>query len=136
MCAQLSWGHGRFWDGIRRLLDRKQIWPTHSAHHVLAPIPPLIATALISLTNPVGALTNSDFESVALITGTALLASHVPLHHATLWCASDNTPAVSWSPKALHPPTPPMLFSSACSSKPAAEEPLAYDLHLFPVPLM
>ncbi len=120
---------GGFWIGNKfgQLIQPIMFW-----HR----FPPLIATALISLTNPVGALTNSDFELVALVTGTALLASHVPLHHATLWCASDNTPAVSWSPKALHPPTPPMLFSSACSSIPAAEEPLAYDLRLFPVPLM
>lgn len=58
--------------------------------------PPSIATTLISLTKPTGTLTNSDFELAALVTGATMLASHIPLHHATLWCASDNTPAISW----------------------------------------
>ncbi len=61
--------------------------------------PTFIQRQLITAANPSGTLTNSDFELTALIAGAVILASIQPLNHATIWCASDNTPAISWCTK-------------------------------------
>jgi hypothetical protein len=61
--------------------------------------PSHIRQQLVTVQNPQGRLTNSDFELAALIMGAATLGSATPLQHAHLWCASDNTPAVAWCQK-------------------------------------
>jgi hypothetical protein len=82
------------------------IWlPTTSAPTTDQPIawrlflPPFLQRDLLSAANPTGRLTNNDFELSALIIGAGLLASVTPLHHNTLYCASDNVSAVSWCSK-------------------------------------
>jgi len=61
--------------------------------------PPSIQQQLVSAKNPTGTLTNSDLELAAIILGTATLAEHTNMQHDSLWCGSDNAPAVSWSQK-------------------------------------
>ncbi len=63
------------------------------------PFPPNIQAQLVSHSNPMGHITNSDLELSALVAGAATLANTAPTHHALLLCTSDNTPAVSWCGK-------------------------------------
>jgi len=58
--------------------------------------PPHIQQKLVSAANPTGSLTNSDFELAAIVLGTATLAENTSMQHDSIWCGSDNTPAVSW----------------------------------------
>jgi hypothetical protein len=78
------------------------------------PFPHDIAATLISASNPTGSLTNSDFELAALVAGAAILATHVPLHHATLWCASITPQSSIGATKDQHPPIRPMPSSLGC----------------------
>jgi hypothetical protein len=60
------------------------------------PFTPEIQSHLVTDSNPSGNITNSDLELAALVYGAALLRTTFTKSHATLQCASDNIPAVSW----------------------------------------
>jgi hypothetical protein len=74
------------------------------------PFPHAIQHQLVSTSNPLGRITNSDLEMAALIAGTATLATIAPTKHALLLCASDNTPAVSWCSKGSTSAVAPSAF--------------------------
>jgi len=63
------------------------------------PFPTSVSSLLVSTTNKTGTLSNSDFELAAIIAGTAVLQANANTTAATLYIASDNTPAVSWCTK-------------------------------------
>lgn len=63
-----------------------------------APFPPSIQAALVSFTNPVGSISNSDLEVMALVTGANMVALQPNATTLTrLLCAIDKTPALAWS---------------------------------------
>ncbi len=66
------------------------IWRAH--------FPPAVQAALVSFTNPGGALSNSDLELAALVTGANMVTPR-PTGEAParLLCAVDNTPTLAWS---------------------------------------
>jgi len=74
------------------------------------PFPRDIQANLVTAHNPTGTLTNSDLELAALITGAAVLRSTYPGPHASLLCASNNFPAVSWLQKGSTSSTAPRAF--------------------------
>jgi len=61
--------------------------------------PNSIRRAMVSTNNPLGTLTNSDFELAALVLGAAILPTIAPTPHYCAYAASDNTPAVAWCNK-------------------------------------
>ena len=62
------------------------------------PWPADITTELVSLTNPIDTITNSDLELLTLILQEATLRKAVPkARMAAPRSVSDNTPNVSWS---------------------------------------
>ena len=59
-----------------------------------------ITAAVISESNPTGALTNSDLEMAAVVLHLSTLESVVPtLRHRHVFVHSDNTPSVAWVTK-------------------------------------
>jgi len=63
------------------------------------PFPQHIKNRLVSASNPSGTITNSDMELAALITGAAILRDIYPGPHTAVYCASDNSAAVTWLKK-------------------------------------
>ncbi|KAI2494663.1 adenylate kinase [Fragilaria crotonensis] len=60
---------------------------------------PLVAGALITSDNPRGSLSISDLELAGMIAHKDALASTHDIRERTIWVASDNRAAVSWSTK-------------------------------------
>jgi hypothetical protein len=59
-----------------------------------------ITAAVISESNPTGALTNSDLEMVAVVLQFNVLEALVPsMHHKLIQIHSNNTPSVAWLTK-------------------------------------
>jgi hypothetical protein len=62
--------------------------------------PPDITAAVVSESNPTGALTNSDLEMAAVVLHLNVLEPLVPsMHHKSMQIHSDNTPSVAWLTK-------------------------------------
>jgi hypothetical protein len=60
-----------------------------------------VQRALITSDNPQGTLSISDLELMALIAHKDVLAQHHPVAERTMWMATDNRAALSWSTKGL-----------------------------------
>ncbi|KAI2511562.1 adenylate kinase [Fragilaria crotonensis] len=59
-----------------------------------------ITAAVVSESNPTGALTNSDLEMAAVVLQLNVLEPLVPsMHHKSMQIHSDNTPSVAWLTK-------------------------------------
>lgn len=58
-----------------------------------------VQRALITSDNPHGTLSISDLELMALIAHKDVLAQHHPVAERTMWLATDNRAALSWSTK-------------------------------------
>jgi hypothetical protein len=80
------------------------------------PFPDMIQNELVTPANPIGRLTNSDLELVALIVGATLASTTSPRPHPEVLIASDNTAAIAWTTKG----------STSCNTAPA------YLLHHLP----
>ena len=61
--------------------------------------PQRVRTALVTYENPTSALSISDLELTALLAHKDVLAQHQPVAERTLWMATDNRAALSWSTK-------------------------------------
>jgi hypothetical protein len=89
------------------------------------PFPPDLAARLVSAANPTGDLTNSHFELAALVTGSAVLTQHITTLHASLWCGSDNTPAIHWCQKGSTSSTRPTVHLLRWMAQIARDAPLS-----------
>jgi hypothetical protein len=74
-------------------------WIPTTLHTAPPPPPSHIAQQLASTTNPTGAVTNSDLELAALVTGSAIAATFPTPIRPRLHCAVDNTPTLAWANK-------------------------------------
>ncbi|KAI2499906.1 hypothetical protein MHU86_14576 [Fragilaria crotonensis] len=61
--------------------------------------PPHVVAALITSDNPHGSLSISDLELAGVIAHKEVLATHRDIAERTIWIASDNRAAISWSNK-------------------------------------
>ncbi|KAI2503277.1 adenylate kinase [Fragilaria crotonensis] len=61
--------------------------------------PPRIASSLITATNKTGSVSISDLELAGTIAHKDVLARHRNVAERTIWVASDNRAAISWSAK-------------------------------------
>ena len=64
-----------------------------------APFPKEIQQAIVSSSNPLGDISNSDLELCGTIAHAGILVSTVPVLHLTTCNLSDNTPAIAWRTK-------------------------------------
>jgi hypothetical protein len=64
-----------------------------------APFSPAIQGALVTSDNPNGTLSISDLELTAMIAHKEVLATSRPIAERTIWMATDNRAAMSWSHK-------------------------------------
>ena len=64
-----------------------------------APFPPHIVNALVSYTNPLGTITNSDLELAGTIAHHDVLAHQADIRELTIHNLHDNTPAMFWQRK-------------------------------------
>ena len=63
------------------------------------PFPSRVAADLVTTAHPRGSISISDLELTALIAHKDILARSTDVRERTLWLASDNRAAVSWSQK-------------------------------------
>ena len=63
------------------------------------PFPAFISQALVTSDNPRGSLSISDLELAAIVAHGNIIAQTRDVRERTLWVASDNRAAVSWSTK-------------------------------------
>ncbi len=64
-----------------------------------SPFPRDVRESMVTFANPKGALSISDFVLAALIAHKDVLAAHTSLAEHTIWMATDNRAALSWSHK-------------------------------------
>ncbi len=76
-----------------------------SSRHPMAPVvwrqrfPTAVVHAMVTFDNPRGSISISDLELTALIAHKDVLAQRLPVAENTLWMATDNRAALSWSEK-------------------------------------
>jgi hypothetical protein len=63
------------------------------------PFAPTVAAALVTADNPAGSISISDLELSAMIAHKDVLAHATAINERTLWLATDNRAALSWSDK-------------------------------------
>ena len=63
------------------------------------PFAPHLSKSLVTSHNRAGTISISDLELAGIIAHKAIAAAHVDTRERTLWIASDNRAAVSWSTK-------------------------------------
>jgi hypothetical protein len=64
-----------------------------------SPFPAIVTDALVADHNPKGTLSISDFELAAIVAHVDIIARARDIRERTIWIASDNRAAVSWSNK-------------------------------------
>ncbi len=110
-CDASAFGTGGVWfsgtSSVRETVWRLQ-WP------------PDITAAVVSESNPTGALTNSDLEMAAVVLHLNVIEPLVPsMHHKSMQIHSDNTPSVAWltkmATKTANPDCQQMLHSTPVS---------------------
>ena len=73
--------------------------PTHSPILWRQRFPSTVTSALVTATNPRGPISISDLELTAMIAHKDVLTAQHDMAEHTLWMATDNVAAVSWSNK-------------------------------------
>jgi hypothetical protein len=63
------------------------------------PFPPPVGQALVTASNPRGAVSISDLELTAMLAHKDMLARHADIRERTIWMVTDNRAALSWSDK-------------------------------------
>jgi hypothetical protein len=90
-CDACQWGMGGVWFSTTGNPHTPIVWRQS--------FPLRVRQALVTYENPTGALSISDLELTALLAHKDVLAQHHPVAERTLWTATDNRAALSWSNK-------------------------------------
>ena len=90
-CDACRYGMGGVWFDALDPDAAPLLWRFHFPSH--------ISDALVTADNPKGSLSISDLELTAVIAHTGVLATHRDVRERTVWIASDNRAAISWSNK-------------------------------------
>ena len=85
-------------------------YPQHPPYVWRTPFPPQVQRELVSTTNPLGTISNSDLELAEAIAYAGALAHHRDIWECTVATFSDNTPAVVWGTKASVTTTGPAAY--------------------------
>jgi hypothetical protein len=103
-CDASAFGAGGVWFGAERHLD-PIVWR--------AQWPKDITAAVVSTTNPDGALTNSDLEMAGVLLQEAVLEAAIgpqQMKHAQTAIGCDNSPAVAWTTRMATRSSSPVSF--------------------------
>ena len=84
-------GMGGVWFDATGILPDPLLWRFE--------FPQQVQAALVTSTNPRGSISISDLELAAIIAHKDVLAAHTDVRERTMWIATDNRAALSWSTK-------------------------------------